>query len=205
MLAAVVSTTPIQDGSRWTPPTPSGRCSRALRLSWTSIGFGAGRRLGLGRIGDRRAQPRGARGGPLRCWPDVTGSVVLVWRFRTERRSAQTRARAEHVELRAAARSRRRARCDRRRTGIRVDQRVDRGQPSRLEALTTIIAGGLDRCADAARLPQARHRHTSVEPRAARGQHAQRDRRDHGGAGVDRAAAVRRVWLVVGRPYWSRW
>ncbi len=71
---------------------------RALRLSWISIGFGvvAGAvSVGSG-IGDHSL---GVLAAGLSVLADVTGSVVLVWRFRTERSDP---ARAAQVEERAA-------------------------------------------------------------------------------------------------------
>lgn len=71
---------------------------RALRLSWASIGFGllAGSvSVGSG-IGEHSL---GVLAAGLSVLADVTGSVVLVWRFRTERSDPE---RAEHVEELAA-------------------------------------------------------------------------------------------------------
>ena len=82
-------------GSR---PARSSLLERALRLSWASIGFGllAGSvSVGAG-IADRSL---GVLAAGLSVLADVTGSIVLVWRFRTERADPE---RAEHVEARAA-------------------------------------------------------------------------------------------------------
>jgi divalent metal cation (Fe/Co/Zn/Cd) transporter len=71
---------------------------RALRLSWISIGFGlvsGSLSVGSG-IADHSL---GVLAAGLSVLADVTGSIVLVWRFRTERSSPE---RAAHVEERAA-------------------------------------------------------------------------------------------------------
>jgi divalent metal cation (Fe/Co/Zn/Cd) transporter len=71
---------------------------RALHLSWISIGFGlvsGAVSVGAG-IADHSL---GVLAAGLSVLADVTGSIVLVWRFRTERTDPE---RAEHVEARAA-------------------------------------------------------------------------------------------------------
>ncbi len=70
----------------------------ALRLSWASIGFGliAGSVSVASGIADHSL---GVLAAGLSVLADVTGSVVLVWRFRTERSDP---ARAQHVEQLAA-------------------------------------------------------------------------------------------------------
>ena len=98
----------MTDGARGGAPRPStgeapghsrgALLQRALRLSWASIGFGliAGSvSVGSG-IADHSL---GVLAAGLSVLADVTGSVVLVWRFRTERSDP---ARAEHVERLAA-------------------------------------------------------------------------------------------------------
>jgi divalent metal cation (Fe/Co/Zn/Cd) transporter len=71
---------------------------RALRLSWLSICFGL--LLGVVSVGSGIADHSlGVLAAGLSVLADVTGSVVLIWRFRTER-SHPTR--AAHVEERAA-------------------------------------------------------------------------------------------------------
>jgi divalent metal cation (Fe/Co/Zn/Cd) transporter len=71
---------------------------RALRLSWTSIGFGlvAGAVSVASGIADHSL---GVLAAGLSVLADVTGSIVLVWRFRTERSNP---ARAQRVEDLAA-------------------------------------------------------------------------------------------------------
>lgn len=71
---------------------------RALRLSWASIGFGL--IAGSVSVGSGIAEHSlGVLAAGLSVLADVTGSVVLVWRFRTERSDP---GRAEHVEDLAA-------------------------------------------------------------------------------------------------------
>jgi divalent metal cation (Fe/Co/Zn/Cd) transporter len=70
----------------------------ALRLSWASIGFGLV--AGSISVGSGIAEHSlGVLAAGLSVLADVTGSVVLVWRFRTERSDP---ARAERVEELAA-------------------------------------------------------------------------------------------------------
>jgi divalent metal cation (Fe/Co/Zn/Cd) transporter len=72
--------------------------ARALRLSWASIGFGLV--SGSVSVGSGIAEHSlGVLAAGLSVLADVTGSIVLVWRFRTERSDP---ARAEHVEELAA-------------------------------------------------------------------------------------------------------
>lgn len=71
---------------------------RALRLSWTSIGFGlvsGAVSVGSGIVD----HSLGVLAAGLSVLADVTGSIVLVWRFRTERADP---VRAREVEDRAA-------------------------------------------------------------------------------------------------------
>jgi cobalt-zinc-cadmium efflux system protein len=71
---------------------------RALRLSYLSIGFGLV--SGAVSVGSGLAEASlGVLASGLSMLADVTGSVVLVWRFRVERTDP---VRAEHVEQRAA-------------------------------------------------------------------------------------------------------
>src|ERR1700679_2650547 len=71
---------------------------RALRLSWISIGFGLV--SGCLSVGSGIADHSlGVLAAGLSVLADVTGSMVLVWRFRTERSNPE---RAAHVEERAA-------------------------------------------------------------------------------------------------------
>ena len=71
---------------------------RALRLSWISICFGLV--AGAVSVGSGIAEHSlGVLAAGLSVLADVTGSVVLVWRFRTERSDPE---RAEHVEELAA-------------------------------------------------------------------------------------------------------
>ncbi len=71
---------------------------RALRLSWASICFGLV--SGAVSVGSGIADHSlGVLAAGLSVLADVTGSMVLVWRFRIERSDP---ARAEHVEARAA-------------------------------------------------------------------------------------------------------
>jgi len=66
---------------------------RALRLSWLSIGFGllfGGVSVGSGLI----AHSLGVLAAGLAVLADVTGSIVLVWRFRVEQHQPE---RAAHV------------------------------------------------------------------------------------------------------------
>ncbi|HWD70696.1 MAG TPA: cation transporter [Solirubrobacteraceae bacterium] len=71
---------------------------RALRLSWASISFGlvAGSVSVVSGIAEHSL---GVLAAGLSVLADVSGSVVLVWRFRTERSDP---ARAQHVEELAA-------------------------------------------------------------------------------------------------------
>ncbi|HET9093532.1 MAG TPA: cation transporter [Solirubrobacteraceae bacterium] len=70
----------------------------ALRLSWASIGFGL--IAGSVSVGSGIAEHSlGVLAAGLSVLADVTGSVVLVWRFRTERSDP---ARAQQVEELAA-------------------------------------------------------------------------------------------------------
>jgi divalent metal cation (Fe/Co/Zn/Cd) transporter len=98
----------MSDGARGGAPRPStapaseagraGLLQRALRLSWTSIGFGlvAGSVSVASGIAEHSL---GVLAAGLSVLADVIGSVVLVWRFRTERSDP---ARAQHVEDLAA-------------------------------------------------------------------------------------------------------
>lgn len=71
---------------------------RALRLSWASIGFGL--IAGAVSVGSGIAEHSlGVLAAGLSVLSDVTGSIVLVWRFRTERADP---ARAHRVEQLAA-------------------------------------------------------------------------------------------------------
>jgi divalent metal cation (Fe/Co/Zn/Cd) transporter len=71
---------------------------RALRLSWASICFGVV--AGTVAVGSGIAEHSlGVLAAGLSVLADVTGSFVLVWRFRTERSDP---ARAKHVEELAA-------------------------------------------------------------------------------------------------------
>ena len=98
----------MTDGARGGAPRPStgeptghsrgALLQRALRLSWASIGFGL--IAGSVSVGSGIAEHSlGVLAAGLSVLADVTGSVVLVWRFRTERSDP---ARAEHVEQFAA-------------------------------------------------------------------------------------------------------
>ena len=71
---------------------------RALRLSWISICFGliSGAVSVWSGLADHSL---GVLAAGLSVLADVTGSIVLVWRFRTERSDPE---RAAHVEERAA-------------------------------------------------------------------------------------------------------
>ncbi len=70
----------------------------ALRLSWASIGFGL--ISGSVAVGSGIAEHSlGVLAAGLSVLADVTGSIVLVWRFRTERSAPE---RAQHVEELAA-------------------------------------------------------------------------------------------------------
>jgi divalent metal cation (Fe/Co/Zn/Cd) transporter len=70
---------------------------RALRLSYLSIGFGLV--SGAVSVGSGLADASlGVLASGLSMLADVTGSIVLVWRFRVERTDP---VRAEHVEQRA--------------------------------------------------------------------------------------------------------
>jgi divalent metal cation (Fe/Co/Zn/Cd) transporter len=71
---------------------------RALRLSWISIGFGlvsGAVSVGAG-LSDHSL---GVLAAGMSVLADVTGSIVLVWRFRTERSNPE---RAAKVEAKAA-------------------------------------------------------------------------------------------------------
>jgi divalent metal cation (Fe/Co/Zn/Cd) transporter len=79
--------------------TRSALLHRAVRLSWLSIGFGllfGGVSVSSGLI----AHSLGVLAAGLAVLADVTGSIVLVWRFRVEQHQPE---RAAHVEARAAA------------------------------------------------------------------------------------------------------
>lgn len=72
--------------------------ARALQLSWASISFGLV--AGAVAVASGLAEHSlGVLAAGLSVLADVTGSIVLVWRFRTERSDP---ARAEHVEALAA-------------------------------------------------------------------------------------------------------
>lgn len=91
-----------EPGSQQPPQQPEhtrpALLARALRLSWTSIGFGL--IAGSVSVGSGIAEHSlGVLAAGLSVLADVTGSVVLVWRFRTERSDP---ARAERVEDLAA-------------------------------------------------------------------------------------------------------
>jgi divalent metal cation (Fe/Co/Zn/Cd) transporter len=93
----------VSDGARQRAST-GGRHSRpallerALRLSWASIAFGIV--SGSVSVGSGIAEHSlGVLAAGLSVLADVAGSVVLVWRFRTERSDPE---RAEHVEALAA-------------------------------------------------------------------------------------------------------
>ena len=102
--------TPEAAGSSWSAPPGAGTpaaavagertrlLEHALRLSWASIGLGLifGCVSVATGIADRSL---GVLAAGLSVLADVTGSAVLVWRFRTERSDPE---RAEHVEARAA-------------------------------------------------------------------------------------------------------
>ena len=91
------------------PEAPNGRAvssaqgrpallERALRLSWISICFGLV--AGAVSVGSGIAEHSlGVLAAGLSVLADVTGSVVLIWRFRTERSNPE---RARHVEDLAA-------------------------------------------------------------------------------------------------------
>ncbi len=98
----------MSDGARGAAPRPSTRpdqppsraqlLERALRLSWISIVFGLV--SGAVSVGSGIVEHSlGVLAAGLSVLADVTGSVVLVWRFRTERSDP---ARAQHVEEFAA-------------------------------------------------------------------------------------------------------
>ncbi len=95
----------MSDSARVEPTHPStaeqsrpALLARALRLSWASIGFGLV--SGSVSVGSGIAEHSlGVLAAGLSVLADVTGSIVLVWRFRTERSDP---ARAEHVEELAA-------------------------------------------------------------------------------------------------------
>jgi divalent metal cation (Fe/Co/Zn/Cd) transporter len=83
---------------RSSDPARSALLQRALRLSWASIGFGLV--AGSVSVGSGIAEHSlGVLAAGLSVLADVTGSVVLVWRFRTERSDPE---RAQHVEDLAA-------------------------------------------------------------------------------------------------------
>jgi divalent metal cation (Fe/Co/Zn/Cd) transporter len=72
---------------------------RALRLSWLSVSFGVV--SGAVSVGSGLADHSlGVLGEGLAVLADVTGSIVLIWRFRVEQQEPD---RAAHVEARAAA------------------------------------------------------------------------------------------------------
>src|SRR5215475_1961510 len=76
----------------------SAMLERALRLSWLSVGFGL--LLGSVSIGAGLADHSlGVLAAGLSVLADVSGSVVLIWRFRVERTDP---GRAHQVEDRAA-------------------------------------------------------------------------------------------------------
>jgi divalent metal cation (Fe/Co/Zn/Cd) transporter len=94
----------MSDGARGAPRPPStpaeqgavraGLLRRALRLSWGSIVFGL--LAGTVSVGSGLAEHSlGVLAAGLSVLADVSGSIVLVWRFRTERSDP---ARAQHVE-----------------------------------------------------------------------------------------------------------
>lgn len=101
----------MSDGARGGAPRPSTAgnehhsphhrptlLQRALRLSWASIGFGL--IAGTVSVGSGIAEHSlGVLAAGLSVLADVTGSVVLVWRFRTERSDPD---RADRVEALAA-------------------------------------------------------------------------------------------------------
>ncbi len=95
----------MSDGARVEPTHPSiteqsrpALLARALRLSWASIGFGLV--SGSVSVGSGIAEHSlGVLAAGLSVLADVSGSIVLVWRFRTERSDPE---RAAHVEERAA-------------------------------------------------------------------------------------------------------
>jgi divalent metal cation (Fe/Co/Zn/Cd) transporter len=89
-----------QDGQPGSESAPSRAelLHRALRLSWTSIGFGVV--AGSISVGSGIAEHSlGVLAAGLSVLADVSGSIVLIWRFRTERSDP---ARAERVEQLAA-------------------------------------------------------------------------------------------------------
>lgn len=76
--------------------------SRALRLSWASIGFGLA--SGAVSVGSGIAEHSlGVLAAGLSVLADVCGSVVLVWRLRTERSDPQRAQRVEDQAARAVA------------------------------------------------------------------------------------------------------
>jgi divalent metal cation (Fe/Co/Zn/Cd) transporter len=75
---------------------------RALRLSWASIGFGL--ISGSVAVGSGIAEHSlGVLAAGLSVLADVTGSIVLVWRFRTERSDPGRAARVEELAALAVA------------------------------------------------------------------------------------------------------
>ena len=98
----------MSDGARGGAPRPStserqeqarhALLHHALGLSWASIGFGL--ISGSVAVGSGIAEHSlGVLAAGLSVLADVTGSIVLVWRFRTERSAPD---RAQHVEELAA-------------------------------------------------------------------------------------------------------
>ena len=75
---------------------------RALRLSWASIGFGL--ISGSVAVGSGISEHSlGVLAAGLSVLADVTGSIVLVWRFRTERSDPARAARVEDLAALAVA------------------------------------------------------------------------------------------------------
>lgn len=75
---------------------------RALRLSWASIGFGL--ISGSVAVGSGIAEHSlGVLAAGLSVLADVTGSIVLVWRFRSERSDPARAARVEELAALAVA------------------------------------------------------------------------------------------------------
>ncbi|MDE3134491.1 MAG: cation transporter [Acidobacteriota bacterium] len=75
---------------------------RALRLSWASIGFGL--ISGSVAVGSGVAEHSlGVLAAGLSVLADVTGSIVLVWRFRSERSNPARAARVEELAALAVA------------------------------------------------------------------------------------------------------
>lgn len=75
---------------------------RALRLSYASIGFGLA--AGSVSVGSGIAEHSlGVLAAGLSVLADVTGSVVLIWRFRSERSDPERAARVEQLAAAAVA------------------------------------------------------------------------------------------------------